>query len=83
MKEAWAASVDSLMSGWYQIAGATREQKALAQLRVWVGYSEGDGKISEIARLMRELMQDHGATVLPDVARRVRRGLGPTADREC
>jgi nucleoside phosphorylase len=65
MKDSWAASIDSLMSGWSLAPGIAGQQKSLDGLRIWIGSSEEDSGILEIARVLRELLGYHGATVFP------------------
>ncbi|UFZ02971.1 5'-methylthioadenosine/S-adenosylhomocysteine nucleosidase [Bradyrhizobium ontarionense] len=65
MKERWAAATADLLQQFKNNLGGLNPEQALADLKIWVGYSPSHPQIQEVTSVLRELLETHGAIVLP------------------
>jgi nucleoside phosphorylase len=65
MKDEWAAAVEDILSQFGSALGDLDRERALADFRIWVGYSRSDVEIKEVSSVLCELLETHGAIVLP------------------
>jgi hypothetical protein len=67
MKIAWEAQVDTLVKDLATTlgVGAVDPKRALASLKIWVGTSKSNHQIIAVSKVLREILERHGAIVLP------------------
>jgi nucleoside phosphorylase len=65
MKDKWVAAAEDILSQFGSSLGDLDPAKALADLRIWVGCSRNDAEVKEVSGVLREVLESHGAIVLP------------------
>jgi nucleoside phosphorylase len=66
MKETWATAIDEVLAQCQDSLGALDRSRVLDNLSIWLGHSKTNPEVMQISGVLRELLQAHGATVMPD-----------------
>jgi nucleoside phosphorylase len=66
MKAAWNTAIEEVLAQCRDTLGPLDPTRALHDLCIWLGHSKTDPEVIKIAGVMRELLQAHGATVMPE-----------------
>lgn len=66
MKAAWATAIEEILAQYRESLGPLDPARALGDLCIWLGHSKTDPEVIKISGVMRELLQEHGATVMPE-----------------